>query len=224
MLQLCLLCCIISYVSTSTYHFIHPTKTGGTAVEDFFFKYYSHLIEGKYHLQTAHKFEHPIITLREPMDRLRSIYMYWKYGATSGPFQRSTSWRKAHESTTIHDFLKLLSDIPKHNAQLYVGFTNKHHFYEQSYWISPAEYNRTIVLLYCKDMNSKTQQMLYFLNITDSNGSKEKVSITNPSKVSHENMTLSKTDQNLIRNQLFQKDFLLYETIIFHPEKFRRIF
>lgn len=53
------------YNNTFNYRFIHPTKSGGTAVEKYFKKYYSNNICGEGHDNTCKNNNNPIIIVRD---------------------------------------------------------------------------------------------------------------------------------------------------------------
>ena len=63
------------------YSFIHPTKTGGGACEDFFRNNYSEYIKSCGHIIKCKNDNNSIIIVRDIYDRFISMYKYWKYGS-----------------------------------------------------------------------------------------------------------------------------------------------
>jgi hypothetical protein len=74
----------------TVYTFIHPTKSGGTALEQYFDKYYQKNIDisGGHEVKCSNT-NNPIIVVRDVKTRFYSMYKYWKNGAIDGLWKRS---------------------------------------------------------------------------------------------------------------------------------------
>jgi hypothetical protein len=66
--------------SSTKFTFIHPTKCGGTAIENYINQHYKDYFINNGHTNVCTKDNKPIIVIREPYDRFISIFNYWKNG------------------------------------------------------------------------------------------------------------------------------------------------
>ena len=112
------------------YLFIHPTKTGGTAVSIFFEKHYSKYIEGRYHIKKCADGENPIIIFREPYDRFNSMFRYWKFG--SNRYTLSKEKMNERSQYDINDFAGFIKN--NKTEKLYGKPLWQRHFKPQSHW------------------------------------------------------------------------------------------
>ena len=71
------------------YTFIHPTKSGGTACENFFYEYYREYIVGLGHDYNCNNNNNPIIIVRDIKSRFFSMFTYWKCGALDTKYKRN---------------------------------------------------------------------------------------------------------------------------------------
>ena len=117
------------------YTFVHPTKSGGTAAEEYFAAHYPRRIRGRGHHGVCADAENPIIILREPMDRLKSIFLYWKAGADAGKHKVQDGWVHRLENMTISSLISMLAQSDDHlefSDLLYKkGLISKMHFRQQ---------------------------------------------------------------------------------------------
>mgnify|MGYP001308426583 CR=1 FL=1 len=88
------------------YTFIHPTKTGGSALEFYFKKNYSNKIYNNGHSLKCNSSANPIIIIRDPIDRIISMYKYWKNGA-----DERTIEGPRHHARRDDEFKKMVKDI-----------------------------------------------------------------------------------------------------------------
>lgn len=202
--------------SFTRYGFVHITKTGGTAIFRFLKKHYPEYFN-TFRGQKAHSVrsdwvKKPILVIREPMERYISIYHYWKYG--SNVWKRGSQWQPNVES--IHDFTQKLKN--KEPMKLNHSFTWRDHFLPQSEWLKPWNYNKTIVILYKKDLNQSIQDLLSYLDIPNKGVEMQKVNSTQ----TKEEINLTEEDIAYIYDR-YKQDFKLYNLVTNHPEYFMKV-
>lgn len=199
------------------YTFIHPTKSGGTALEEYFAKHYSNFIKGLKHTNLCLPGNNPIIVVREPIDRFISMYKYWKNGSVDFKVhKRSTEFVKKYNSYTVKDFITLL----KRNStkDLLVTFTEKEHFLQTKHWINNTPYNKIIIIKYIKNLDIKMPYILKSLGIPDK---KIPLPLTNITS-SKEDIILDDDDLDFIKRR-FKDDFELYNDVNNKKELFRMV-
>jgi len=206
---------IILYNKMQKYTFIHPTKCGGTAVEQYFQNNYSNIITGSGHKNVCTAINNPIIIIRDPIDRFISMYNYWKNGSTNGLYIRDNNFIKKYGNYTIKDYIKLL----KTNAvrDLNHKFTWRQHYAAQTSWIKKDYYKNAIVIKYDENLDTKIHELLNYLNITDKNIILNKVNVTKKDEV-----ILDNDDINFIKNR-YNSDFELINNINNKPELFKKV-
>lgn len=198
--------------------FIHPTKSGGTALERYFEAHYKEYIVGKTHGNKCSPTNNPIIVLREPIDRFISMYKYWKKGSKDiKPYQRSNEFVSKYGNYTIKDFINLLKDNAK--VDLCVSFTGNLHFVPTTHWIAKTPLDKIIIILYIKNLDIKMTHILKNLGVPDK---KIPLGIVNESIGSDEDVILNEEDLQYI-NERFKDDFDLYEKAQTQPELFRMV-
>ena len=199
------------------YTFIHPTKTGGTACELFFAKYYSEYIKGSGHINKCNNLNNPIIIIRNPIDRFISIYKYWKNGAIDTKYKRNIEFINKYKDITIKEFINLLK--LKSTKDLYLDFTWKQHFDPQTEWITKGtEYKNVIIIKYEKNLNNKINTLINLLNIKNKNVD---LPLINVSK-DVDNIILDEEDISFIK-EYFSNDYILSFLIDTKPELFRAV-
>lgn len=196
----------------TVYTFIHPTKSGGTAVENYFREHYRDHIQGMGHDNTCTNTNNPIIVVRDVKDRLLSMYKYWKGG--SEIFKRDTEWQNTYKNTTILDFITMLNQKDK---QLLKTFTWSDHFKNTSDWIRDTDYKNIIIIKYEKDMNNKIQTLINKLNIPNKN---IPLSVVNKSVLYEE---IDHPEVYKFIKEYFKKDLELIDTIETNPELFKMV-
>ena len=224
------------------YSFIHPTKSGGTAVDQYLAEYYSSwiseaewtYINGKYyefrrsHSILASEVENPIVVVRDPYDRIVSMYLYWKYGSKMHP--RDEYFINKERHTTFQDFLHRVEDEP---SSLIYGATWEDHFKPTSHWIKPSDYKKSIVIVYSRNLTYCLQPLLNFIGVfnDDDDGGDENsriikpIPIINPSsKRKNHQKDIQWTDSLMeIVNRIYRSDFDLIDRMLNQPNQFRLV-
>lgn len=194
------------------YKFIHPTKTGGTALEKYFEAHYFNYISGKGHANTCKDFNNPIIVVRCPIERFISMYNYWKNGSVDSQYNRGPKFIEKYGNYSIKNFIDLLKENKEND--LYKGFTWNVHFASMQHWIKENDYSKTIVITYDTDLNNKIKTLLNQLNIPDKNIILKRINITKKEPVS-----LDETDMDFIKKR-YAYDFRLWNNIHATPTMF----
>jgi|Laugresbdmm110sn_1035088.scaffolds.fasta_scaffold02311_3 hypothetical protein len=147
-----------------THTFIHPTKCGGTALEQFFDRVCPGRIGGSGHANISSAQNNPIIVLREPFDRFSSIFRYWKSGAETGPYQRAPELLTKYAGTTPKQFIRMIAE--GRGEDLYADVRwSKEHFIPQSHWLPPEAMPHAIVLAYAPDLAPAVSDLFKYLRI-----------------------------------------------------------
>nr|WRJ69911.1 putative sulfotransferase [Oceanusvirus sp.] len=204
------------------YTFVHPTKTGGTAVEEYFKKYHAKHIRGVGHMHTCTNSPKPLIVIRDPMERFVSMFNYWRNGAVSGKYVRKKDWLPPCD--TISEFVKRLQEndpkfVRKH---LHKDFTTHLHFSEQSHWIKPGDYAKTVVVVYDRQrMDEKIRDLLRYLHLPEKGLPLPRVNVTKTSPL--EASEIGPKEEEWIRRR-FKKDFELWHMVNKHQSRFKKVF
>jgi hypothetical protein len=200
--------------SNIKYTFIHPTKCGGTAVETFFSHHYSDYIIGRGHDNACQPDNNPIIIVRCPIERFKSMFNYWKYGSHDGPYVRHTEFVEKYQSYGIKDFIQLI----KTNAfdHLYQNFTWNQHFSPTSTWFNTVDYDKIIVIRYDTDLNAKIQSLLEQLNIPK----KDDVILPRINVSKKEPVVFDMEDMAFIK-KYYESDFILWNDVFANKELFK---
>jgi hypothetical protein len=197
------------------YTFIHPTKTGGTACENYFKQYYHEYITGSGHVNVCTNLNKPIIVIREPVNRFISMYKYWLNGAIDTRYKRPTEFIEKYKNYDIKHFISLIKNNKKED--LYNKFTWDQHFHPITNWILDTEYSNIIIVKYDKTLNEKINKLITMLDIPNKHID---LPIVNISKNIDEPIHLDDSDMEFIREH-FKLDYELLEQINNQPELFK---
>jgi len=201
--------------------FIHPTKCGGISITNVLKKYYSKffIVEkneiGKIHTTICHDNNNPVILVREPVDRFKSMYKYWKYGSEKYN-QRTPEYQSYIKNMNIKDYINL---IKIKSPLLNNSYTWSKHYAPITDWIKVSNYNKLIIVKYCKDLNIPFQKMINAFNIPNLNIPIPHSNVSN----NKENIILDEDDLQFIQ-EYFKKDYELIELINTNPKLFRGVF
>jgi hypothetical protein len=201
--------------------FVHPTKCGGTSINSILRKYYSNyfIVESQnkndVHKTVCKDNNNPIILVRDPVDRFKSMYKYWKYGSKEYN-QRSAKYKSYIQNMNIKHYIHL---IKTKSPILNNSYTWDKHYAPTTDWIKVSNYNKLIIVKYCKDLNIPFQKMINAFNIPNLN---IPIPHSNVSK-KKEIIILDQEDLQFIQ-EYFKTDYELIELINTNPRLFRGVF
>jgi len=195
--------------------FVHPTKCGGTSIAKILKNYYSNFfIVVNEHKTLCYDNNNPIILVRDPVDRFKSMYKYWKYG--SEKYIKNPKSINYVKNVTVKNYISL---IKIKSPILNTVYTWDKHYAPITDWIKVSNYNKLIIIKYCKDLNIPFQKMINSFKIKNCN---IPIPHSNVSK-SKEDIVLDDEDLQFITEH-FKKDYELIELINTNPRLFRGVF
>lgn len=200
------------------YSFIHPSKCGGKTIEEWINKNeLSNIFLYDWHNIMCETTNNPIIILRDPVERFKSLFRFWKRGTNI--HSRSDTFIEKHKNINIKDFINM---IIQKDDELY-GLSNwQKHFSTQTTWIPKETYSSTIVIIYSrKILNEKFFNLLQDLNIDISD--KSKLPLTNISIKMNNDDELDEDDLNWIK-EYYKSDFELLELIYTKKDLFKAVY
>lgn len=191
------------------YEFIHPTKTGGTAVEQLFRRHCGDVISGSGHNRVCKDFALPIVIVREPVDRFLSIFNYWRNGATAPPFTRDAPMKD--------DIDRFIRRLIRKESKLLSWFITPKHFAPQSLWIDPSAYDRTTVVVYDRhELGIRINRLLDDLGVPPA-----ELQVVNTSRITHAHLT---DKQRRWIEWYYHDDFALWNLVHTDPDRFRAVY
>jgi len=203
-------------VEPEKYVFLHPTKSGGTALEKYFSKNYAFAITGSGHETTSYNVRNKcIIVVRDPFDRAESMFQYWKVGSPN--YERSSAFREKWKNLTLEQFLTMALEK---DDELIVGSTWQDHYLPTSHWLAPEDYHKTVAIIYTPNMGSVLPSLFRYIGINES--SILPLKIDNPTHKNVFGVDWTQRARDLCR-VLFRDDFNLLATIQQHPERFAHV-
>lgn len=205
----------------SNYQFIHPTKTGGTALAAIIRECYYPIIKlsGNTHNSRTWDYPNPIMVVRNPYDRFISMFNYWNKGSVDrAQHKRPDGW--VSEYDTIDTFISIFSKSEEEQEEiLRSNYTWPEHFAEQSNWIRPEDYSRTIIIKYESDLEENFNKLISYLKITPRHSI---IKFNNVSKKLIKDPSFTQEQKDFIQTR-YSNDFKLWDKMHSSPEEFRHV-
>jgi hypothetical protein len=198
-----------NFETTIKYTYIHVPKTGGSSIIKFlnnyseYFDCSSHIL----HNIVATTFNRPILCIREPIDRIKSQYKYWR--------QHKEFYT---DKTSFKHFINLLKN---NSNDLFVenNTITEYHYFPQYYYIDPSVYKYAVILAYDKDtMNDKVNQLISYLLIPNRSIELQKDNVS----VEIDNIEIDNEDMDFILT-IYKNDFQLWDDLKNKPELFLKV-
>lgn len=191
---------------------IHIPKTGGTSFYLFLVRWYpEHFQEFMYRGQPPHELKaafvpHPLAIVRDPLERVLSLYRYWRSGSDMFP----------EPCRSNASFSSFLSEVNIFNVwKTYIG---PEHLLPQTYWVSPESYGKTILVRYESDLGRAAKSLLSHLGLPDPMEPLPRANVT----IDQDPVEVSDSDMETIL-QRYGTDFILWDQANEHPELFEKV-
>ena len=197
------------------YQLVHVPKTGGTALYNFLHDNFpdvfrEYMYEGQRpHELKAMSVQNPIIIIREPFDRIASVYRYWRCG--SEIYNEKDGGTKRELS-----FSEFLDDINIFNV--WSSYVGAEHILPQSCWMDPTSYSKSIVIKYRKDLSSSMGALLEYLGMNIPDEQMSKINITSNS----DEIKITDGDRQKIIER-YWCDFMLWYDLHNNKDKFKKV-
>ena len=182
------------------YQFVKIPKTGSTAFYSCLSANYPEVfVETMYENQPPHELKanscpSPIVIVREPVERIVSIYRYWLSG--------SEMFNDVKREMSFSEFLDSINIF-----NIWTSYTWVEHILPQIRWIPPEAHHKTIVIKYKNDLTGSMNLLLGYLNLPPI-ATVPKINISN----NKEEIEIFEKDLIKIRER-YSQDFLLWEEI-----------
>jgi hypothetical protein len=196
------------------YQFVHPTKSGGTALDVLFAEHCPGIIKPAMgHSIRCSEADNPVIVIRHPVPRFISMFQYWKSG--SERYTRDDiQWNEAHKDVSVKDFIKMIDD---NSSDLCEDFTWDQHYYPQSWWFHPLVYKRTYVMINKGSLTEPVNQLFKTVGVPMI-PELEHINVSRRSEI-----VLDDEDLEWVKNR-YHGDFLLWSLLHTRQHLFRGIF
>ena len=200
------------------YEFCHIPKTGGTALVHFFIDNYKDMffyekIE-EVHTKKCGEYNNPITIIRDPHERFKSSFYYWKYG--------SDVWeiKTPLENVCVNTFIDFYLEHEINETRRYrVPFISKYIFMPQSYWLTKEDYKNTVVIKYQKDLSPLTEELVEKLELPMIKRPIRR--LNNTSKIDDE-YNLSDRSKKFVED-LYREDLVLYNLLDSNRDLFKLV-
>jgi len=195
--------------------FVHPTKCGGTAVENFLYENYrNYFILNKAHGPTCLNHNNPVIIVRDPIDRFKSMFKFWKYGSRVN--KRSEEFLNKYKNVTVKQYILFIKTNKKEH--LIGGVTWDVHIKPITHWIKNTKLHNIIILKYQDNIDPSVQKLLEIMKIPSKNVNVPYFNVSS----TKEKVILDDDDIQFIK-EYYSSDFDLWEKINEQPQLFRYV-
>ena len=153
--------------------------------------------------------QNPIVIIREPYERIFSVYRYWRAGS-------EIYGRKPKESKPELSFSEFLDEINIFN--IWSSYIGAEHLLPQSCWLSPDAYSKTIVIKYRNDLSASMGSLLEYLGL----GVPDKVMCKMNVTLDSSQIEISQNEKQKIIDR-YWCDFVLWYDLNNKKEKFKKV-
>jgi len=197
------------------YTFVHPTKSGGTSVDNYFADHYNDYINNVGHGGSCKNDNNSIIIVRDVNSRFLSMYKYWRNG--SEKWKLPEQLKNKRNDVSMLDFINLIKQ--NNTKELYHSAIWKQHFDNTTTWID-TDYKNIIIIRYEENLNDKVQTLIHKLGIPNKNIPLPKKNVSLP--VDNEEELNSKEVQEFL-SEYFKDDIDFIHKIETNPELFKLV-
>ena len=153
--------------------------------------------------------QNPIVIIREPYERIFSVYRYWRAGS-------EIYGRKSNESKPELSFSEFLDEINIFN--IWSSYVGAEHLLPQSCWLEPAAYSKAIVIKYRKDLSASMSSLLDYLRLSVPDRVVPKMNVT----LDYSQIEISQNEKQKIIDR-YWCDFVLWHDLNNNKEKFKKV-
>lgn len=208
--------------SPGRFGFLHPSKTGGTMLERYCSKHYAHHISGTCHDNGSWTVidagKTPFMLVRDPVDRVRSLYKYWKKGGNSEYYRKDPRNIPPH---SIGKFVDLIR-TEKWN-ELCNWYMLKALYRQQTWWLKEEHWQYTHMGMYSKtELGKVVTDMFIKMGLMCKEEPPCDLPVVNQSKQIDESLDLTEEDLAWIKCR-YRDDYKLLNAMMKTPEKFKSV-
>lgn len=210
-----------NYNSDNLYTFVHIPKTGGLSIKSTILKYNLPVNDDVSIKNCKHYLSHhttlcsidnnPIIVVREPLDRFKSLYFYWKQVSLQFAINN-------HDTDNHYEISDFISILKNHELLISNRRIWNSHLQTQTFYINNCPFENIIVIKYEKDKIVEKFKTLF--NDTCYGNIPNKIIHT--TEYNDHDFKLTNEQYKFIY-EYFKEDFKLYETLQKSPEVFKKV-